>query len=95
MPWETARKDPAYGRSAWKRAREACLKRARWQCEIRGPRCQGAASEADHIYGLANDPGHKHLRAVCKTCHGTVTAQQSNAGTGSRADPPPQPRTAW
>ena len=95
MPWETARKDPAYGRSAWKRARLRQLKAANWRCEIRGPRCQGAASEVDHIDGLANDPHHKRLRAACSTCHGTVTAQQSNAGNGGKADPQPQPRTAW
>jgi hypothetical protein len=96
MPWETARKDPAYGRSAWKRARDGCLKRAQWRCEIRIPgTCIGAASEADHIDGLANDPGHKRLRAACSPCHAVVTARQSNAGTGTRADPKPQPRTAW
>lgn len=97
MPWETARKDPAYGRSAWKRARLACLKRARWKCEIRTPgTCTGAASEADHIYGLANDPEHKHLRAACEACHRAVTARQGNAArTTQVTDPQPQPRTAW
>ena len=97
MPWETARKDPAYGRSDWKRARLRQLRAANWKCEIRGPRCQGAASEVDHIDGLANDPHHKRLRAACKTCHQAVTARQ---GGGFRAqhdtaDPSPTPRTAW
>ena len=96
MPWETARKDPAYGRSDWKRARLACMKRASWKCEIRIPgKCIGAASEADHIDGLANDPRHRRLRAACRPCHADVTARQSNAGNSSRTDPQPQPRTAW
>ena len=97
MPWETARKDPAYGRSEWKRARLACLKRANWKCEIRIPgTCIGAASEADHAGQLANDPQHRNLRAACKPCHRAVTAQQGNAARkGTQADPQPQPRTAW
>lgn len=96
MPWETARKDPAYGRSEWKHARLNCLKRANWRCQARLQGCAGAASEADHINGLENDPRHKHLRAVCKPCHQAITAQQGRgARAGQAADPQPQPRTAW
>ena len=97
MPWETARKDPAYGRAAWKRARLTCLRRAKWRCEIRLDGCIGAASEVDHTDGLVNDPGHKRLRAACKPCHATVTAQQGNDAkrTSGGTDPQPRPRTAW
>ncbi len=95
MPWETARKDPAYGTAEWKRARLRCLKAAGWRCQIRGPQCRGAASEADHILGLANDPHHTMLRAACKTCHRTATARQGNAAKRGSADPQPVPRTAW
>lgn len=98
MPWETARKDPAYGTAAWRNARDACLRRANWRCEIRIPNvCIGAATEADHIDRLANDPEHKRLRAACTPCHRAVTAQQGGGARGRQAaaDPAPQPRTAW
>lgn len=97
MPWENARKDPAYGRAAWKRARGNCLKRANWKCEIRiAGTCIGAASEADHIRGIANDPQHRFLRAACAPCHKIITGQQSAAARGGgQADPQPQPRTNW
>lgn len=96
MPgWRNVRKDPAYGRSAWTRAREACLRRANWKCEIRLAGCQGAASQADHIDGLANDPQHRNLRAACKSCHGKVTADQGNAAKRAQNDPQPRPRTNW
>jgi 5-methylcytosine-specific restriction endonuclease McrA len=97
MPWETARKDPAYGTAAWRNARDACLRRVNWRCEIRIEGvCIGAASEADHIDQLANDPQHKRLRAACKPCHRAVTAQQGGGARGHQAaDPAPQPRTAW
>ena len=95
MPWETARKDPAYGRAAWKRARLECLRQANWKCQIRLPGCQGAASQADHVYGLAADPQHKHLRATCPSCHGQVTSQQGNATKRGSGDPAPAQRTKW
>ena len=89
-------RDTAVYDSAYRKRRLACLKRANWRCEIRIPgKCIGAASECDHTAQAANDPQHKQLRAACKPCHAVVTARQSNAGNGSRADPQPQPRTAW
>jgi hypothetical protein len=97
MPgWQGARKDPAYNTSAWKRARLACLRAANWRCQAKLQGCAGAASQADHVDGLANDPGHRNLRAVCTPCHRRITAQQ---GQGYRAreaiDPEPKPRTNW
>lgn len=97
MPgWKNVRKDPAYNTSAWKRARENCLRRANWKCELRLAGCQGAASQADHIDGLANDPNHQNLRAVCKACHAKRTAQQGRGYRATQpADPEPRPRTGW
>ena len=96
MPWESARKDPAYGRADWKRAREKCLRAAGWRCEIRlAGVCIGAASQADHIHGLASDPGHRWLRAACEPCHRAVTAQQGNATKRGSGDPAPAQRTKW
>jgi hypothetical protein len=96
VPWETARKDPAYNTAEYKRARLACLRKAGWRCEIRLEGCQGAASEADHAEQLANDPHHRSLRAACTSCHRRVTAQQGRGARASQdADPDPQPRTTW
>lgn len=91
MPWDTARQDPAYGKAEWKRARLACLKAARWRCQLRLDGCQGAASEADHADGLANDPQHRNLRAVCTSCHRKVTAQQGNSARRGRGSGDPAP----
>lgn len=89
-------KDPAYNTAAYRRARNECLKRARWKCERRIPgTCTGAASQANHRQGIANDPHHRDLEAICDACHKVVTARQSNAGRTAPADPKPQPRTAW
>jgi hypothetical protein len=100
MPWRGYPSSPEYGKAAWKRAREACLKAARWRCQLRLEGCQGAASEVDHIYGLASDPNHQHLRAVCKSCHRKRTAQQGNEAKGNRPgrtapDPPSSSRIIW
>ena len=99
MPWQTARKDPAYSTTAWRAARLACLRAARWRCQIRIEGiCIGAATQVDHVDGLDNDRGHQHLRAACAPCHKHVTALQGNAAkTGNRTptDPAPLERTAW
>lgn len=90
-------KNPAYNTAAYRRARLECLRRARWKCEIRIEGvCTGAASQADHAAGIANDPLHKTLRAACEPCHKKVTNEQSNASRAAKVtDPKPQPRTAW
>jgi hypothetical protein len=97
MPWETAKKNPAYNKAAWRRARNTAMQRANWRCEIRIPGiCIGAATQVDHIDQLANDPNHTKLRAACAPCHKHVTALQGNAARGrGPADPAPLDRTAW
>lgn len=97
MPWETARKDPAYNTAAWKRARLNCLRTANWRCEIRTPgTCIMAATQVDHIDGLDNDRQHRHLRAACGPCHKQVTHEQAaDARQRTVKDPAPAPRTAW
>ena len=86
-----------YDNPEYRRNRPLAMRRDRWRCQLRLPGCVGAASQCDHITQPDQGGGHGlgNLRAVCKTCHGKRTAQQSNTGTGSRADPQPQPRTAW
>ncbi len=90
-------KDPAYNTAAYRRARLQCLRRARWKCERQLPGiCAGTASQANHRQGIANDPRHTDLEAICKPCHKQVTNEQSNTGrVKAAADPRPQPRTAW
>lgn len=98
MPWKDSDRDPAYGKAAWRKAREGCLRRARWRCEIRGPGCRGAATQVDHVLGLAADPGHKVLQAACSVCHDAKTHRESGeARRGRQASPDPecQPRTNW
>src|SRR5215469_5428026 len=96
MPWRGYPSSPAYGTPAWKRARLAALRRAKWRCELRLDGCQGAASEVDHVFGLEADPTHQHLRAVCKSCHGKRTAEQGHeARRGKRNDPQPSSRIIW
>jgi 5-methylcytosine-specific restriction endonuclease McrA len=97
VSWETARQDPAYGTAAWKRARAACLKRAEHRCELGLDGCQGTATEADHVLGLAADPGHTNLRAVCRSCHLKRTAEQANTSgrRRRRREPSFVPRTQW
>lgn len=99
MPWESARKDPAYNTAAWRRARNAAMKAANWKCQIRLPGCIGAATQVDHTVGLDNDRTHQHLRAACAPCHAKVTSQQGNDARRGRgrapSDPAPTPRTAW
>jgi hypothetical protein len=93
--WETARKDPAYGRSEWRRARLAALRRASWRCERGLPGCAGTATEVNHRRGLAADPHHADLEAVCTPCHRQITAAQGNAATRRRDETPFVPRTRW
>jgi hypothetical protein len=97
MPWQTAKKSPAYNKAAWRRARNNAMKRANWRCEIRVPGiCIGAATQVDHADQLANDPNHENLRAACAPCHKHVTALQGNAARNrAPADPAPLQRTAW
>lgn len=79
----------------WRRAREECLKRAGWRCEIRLEGvCIGAATQVDHVAQAANDPQHRQLRAACEPCHKKVTGQQGRAAQVPR-DPAPRPRTQW
>jgi 5-methylcytosine-specific restriction endonuclease McrA len=102
MPWrndpEKRRQDAQRYGAAWRRARDAQLRKANWRCEIRIQGvCIGAASEVDHVDGAENDPQHRNLRAACKPCHDKVTAQQGGGFRSRRVprDPDPRPRTEW
>ena len=100
MPWQNdpakRRRDSRVYGAAWKRARDAHLKKVNWQCEIRLEGvCIGGATEVDHIHGAENDPNHRFLRAGCKPCHAKVTAGQGGGYRRGPSDPQPRPGTAW
>jgi 5-methylcytosine-specific restriction enzyme A len=86
-----------YDNPEYRRNRPLAMKRDRWRCQLRYTGCAGAASQCDHITQPGQGGGHDlvNLRAVCKPCHATRSAQQGNTGTKAAADPQPQPRTAW
>ena len=80
MPWandpdDRKESNRRYG-ADWRRKRLACLKAARWRCQIGLEGCTITATEVDHVDQAGNDPGHSNLRAACKSCHAKVTAQQ-------------------
>ena len=96
MPWQSTPRNPVYSTPAWRQASAACLRRASYRCEIRGPRCAGRATQADHVDGVASDPHHTRLQAACKPCHQYKTAAESQRNRRSKpADPQPRQRTAW
>jgi 5-methylcytosine-specific restriction endonuclease McrA len=104
MPWANDRQarrrsDAAYGSPEYRRNRTAAMRRDNWRCQLRLPGCAGAASQCDHIIGVAEGGTHAlaNLQAVCRPCHDRKTAQQGRGyRTGRTArDPAPRPRTAW
>jgi len=61
-----------YAHQAWRTVRQEVLERDNYQCQIRGPKCKGKATEADHIIpwaagGAMYDLGN--LQAACKSCN--------------------------
>lgn len=72
----------------WRRVRLAVLNRDGWQCQIRGPKCTGRATEVDHMdpvsqYGANVNPAR--LRAACKPCNAGLGAALTNAKRERRA----------
>lgn len=54
------------------------LRRDRYACQIRGPRCTGVATEVDHIRP-GDDHSMSNLQAVCAACHSQKSAREGNA----------------
>ncbi|WP_395105265.1 HNH endonuclease [Actinomadura sp. SCN-SB] len=79
----------------WPRLRRAVLERDGHTCRIQGPRCQGRATEVDHIQpGDNHDPNN--LQAVCTPCHATKTGKENAARLNAsrprrRREPEPHP----
>jgi len=65
---------------AW---RTDVLKRDRGSCQIKGPRCVGRATEADHIVNVARGGAEFDLRngqAVCVPCHKAKSLAEATEG---------------
>jgi 5-methylcytosine-specific restriction enzyme A len=76
---------PVYGHT-WKRVRLEVLARDHYECQIRGPRCQGRATLVDHIIPVARGGAwydQANLRASCRSCN----TARAYAGFVSRSRP--------
>lgn len=80
MAWETrsARRQTLPPDWAARRARQ--LRADGYQCQLRGPRCIGRATEVDHYAGPED---HDALRSACTPCHGARSATQGGVASGS------------
>ena len=66
----------------WPERRLAVLDRDGWRCQIRGPRCTGRATDADHIV-RGDDHSLTNLQAACPPCHGRKSGQEGAAARPS------------
>jgi len=74
--------DPRYTTPEWRRLRRLVLERDRGECQIRGTRCQGWATEVDHVVAVADGGdfwGPANLRASCAPCNRGRGADMTNA----------------
>lgn len=71
----------------WPARRRRVLDRDQHQCQLRGPRCAGEATDVDHI-GDRDDHSDANLRSACGPCHDSRTGQQARAVQGFRRRPP-------
>ena len=65
-------KPRVYDAPEWKAVRLAVLARDGHRCQIRGPKCKGAARHVDHVRSVSDggapfDPAN--LRAACSSCN--------------------------
>jgi 5-methylcytosine-specific restriction enzyme A len=78
------------GTAEWKRVRVVVLKRDRYQCQVRGPRCTGRATQVDHIVNVAAggaklDPAN--LQSICPSCN-AIKAGREAAKASQRLETP-------
>jgi 5-methylcytosine-specific restriction enzyme A len=78
---------PAYNARQYKRNRLLALERAAYCCEVRGPRCSGRATTADHVRALAEGGTNTldNLRAACGPCNSGLGADLANARRRGRS----------
>ena len=80
-------------RQKWVRTRKTVLERDGYECQIRGPRCTGVATECDHIVPHAHggDASLDNLRAACKPCNSAAGARMQRGRFLSTASDPRLP----
>jgi 5-methylcytosine-specific restriction protein A len=86
-----SRTDTAEAR-AW---RKAVLDACGWRCQIRGPRCLGRATQADHIRNVAAGGAEHDIangQGACKPCHDEKTQREAAAGRAQARSTPRAPR---
>ena len=93
MAWSShARKRPRPSSAAEKRFRDEVLRRDRYTCQVRGPRCVGNATQADHIVsweeGGSHDPSNG--QAVCDPCHAQKTQEEAQRARARWKRRPPR-----
>jgi 5-methylcytosine-specific restriction endonuclease McrA len=84
---------------AWRKTRVFILERDGYVCQIRGPHCEGYASQVDHVIarhegGAMFDPSN--LRAACAKCNGGRRTDRNTTATRHRLPVPTndtRPRT--
>jgi 5-methylcytosine-specific restriction protein A len=82
--WKTSPRTTSSGRTnqtIWKQQRAKALQRDQHQCQIRGPRCLGTATQVDHITPthLGGTDQLPNLQSVCVPCHNQKTAREAQA----------------
>jgi 5-methylcytosine-specific restriction protein A len=78
----------------WQAIRQQVLQRDNYRCQIRGPQCEIAATQVDHITpvykGGTREPSN--LRGSCPRCHSAKTSREGHeakkAGKVGAAKPP-------
>lgn len=93
MAWsdyDRRRRRPRPSSAEQERFRRDVLKRANYRCEIRGPKCLGAASIGDHVVpwaqGGSNDLSNG--QASCVPCHDEKTQAEAAYGRNRWKRPP-------
>jgi 5-methylcytosine-specific restriction enzyme A len=82
--------------SEWQGIRQQVLQRDNYRCQIRGPKCEIAATQVDHITPVYKGGTREldNLRGSCRKCH---SAKTSGEGHQAKRDgkvgipKPPQP----
>lgn len=81
MPWDDVNNPRKSTLPAnWSKLRLRILKRDGKQCQIRGRRCLGKATDVDHVSDPL-DHSDANLQSACGPCHRHKTAKQGAAAS--------------
>ena len=84
MNWKGSRRTTTQAHKTW---RVEVLNRDNWTCQVRGPRCLGRATIADHILAVEFGGAEHALsngQAICLPCHKIKTSAEASAGRARR-----------